>query len=251
MPHVNNFDSLDQLCEQARHQFRGHNSRKQSEIDTVFTLCFDVLKSIGKFKAPGEWTDSKESWIVSVLIQSVETLLAMYYLSESGFWDNALALNRNFSELLVLAIAIGYDDQCFIDWKNGRSNFNSFDKIFKRATNSPKVPATEKLLLPHLHRYWIESSQIRSHNIRLDSIRTLVKEGQISFEPKVATPDFQEKRMNTIRNMLLDVVSLLLGIFDYYPVVAAKKSEFPEAPNIIARWGQCFQNQTWKNEQTA
>ena len=250
MPDINNFDSLDKLCQQARHQFRGHNSRKQSEIDTVFTLCFDVLKSIGKFKPPGEWTDSKETWVVSVLIQSIETVLAMYYLSESGFWDNALALNRNYSELLVLSIAIGYDDQCFMDWKMKRSNFNTFHKIFKRATNSPKVPAVEKSLLPHLKRYWIESSQIRSHNIRLDSIRTLVKGGQIAFEPKVATAEFHEKRLNTIRNMLLDVVSILLGTFDYYPVVAARKSEFPEAPNILARWKQCWQNQTWQNEET-
>ena len=203
-----------------------------------------------KFKQPGEWADSKEEWVISVSIQSIETLLAMYYLSESGFWDNALALNRNSSELLVPLVAIGYDDQCFKDWKNKRSNFNTFDKILKKATDTPNVPATERSLLSHLKRYWIESSQIRSHNIRLDSIRILANQGQIGFEPKVATPEFHEKRLNTIRNMLIDVVSILLGIFDYYPVVAAWKSEFPEAPNILARWKQCSQNQTWQNEET-
>ena len=108
----------------------------------------------------------------------------------------------------------------------------------KRATDSPNVPATERSLLPHLKRYWIESSQIRSHNIRLDSIRTLANQGQIRFEPKVATLEFHEKRLNIIRNMLIEVVSILLGIFDYYPLVAVRKSEFPEAPNILASWKQ-------------
>ncbi len=250
MPAINTFQDLDKLCQQARQHFRNHLSNKQDEIADVFNLFFDILKSIGKFKTPEEWRESRQEWTIALLVQSIETILGMYYLTESGFWDNALVLKRNFSEILTTAIAIGYDDQCFIDWKHRRQNCDTFEKIFKRATKSAQVPATEKTLLPHIKRYWEESSQLFSHNINPNNIRTLVKEGQIRFEPKTANAWFQERRMNTIRNMLLDVISVMVGVFDYASIAASRKPEFPEAPSIIERSNRYFQNEKWKKEET-
>jgi len=250
MPEATSFGSIDALCQQARANFRTHSSRKQKEIDMVLTLCFEVVSSISKLKTPDEWKDSREEATLAVLFQSIETVLAMHYLSESGFWDNALVLKRNFSELLLIAIAIGFDQQCFIDWKHGRANFDSFERIYKRVEQSSNVPEIEKSLLPHLKRYWSESSQLFSHNMSRKSIRTFVKDGQIHFEPKSASADFQEKRMNTIRNMLLDVISILLGIFQYDKRTFERRADFPEAPGIISRCNECFQNHVWKSEKT-
>jgi len=186
-----------------------------------------------------------------VLIQAVETVLAMYYLSESGFWDSSLALKRNFSELLLTGIAIGYDVQCFRDWKCERDSFNDFNKILSRVQSSTNIPDIEKSLPPHLKRYWIESSQFFSHNIRPRSIRTLPKDGQFKYEPKVVKIEFREKRLHTIRNMLIDIISISCGIFKYDAVVRRSKSQFPEAPQIIARCNKCMQNEEWKKQKTA
>lgn len=251
MADVRTLDDIDALCREAREYFRGHSSEKQKEVDGVFTLCFDVFRSVRRFKNPDEWKGSREEWTLALLVQSIETVLAMYYLSESGFWDNALVLKRNFAELLLAAIAIGYDEQCFIDWKNERENVDSFGKLLKRVTQSSGVPELEKSLLPHLNRYWTQSSQLFSHNIRPRSIRTLVKDGQIKFEPKTAATEFQKKRINTIRNMLLDVISVTLGVFKYDDVVGERVADFPEAPEIIERCNLYFNNQSWRNEDTA
>jgi hypothetical protein len=251
MSEVRAFEDLDRLCLEARKHFRSHALQDQGDVESVFNLCFDLYRSIGKFKKPEEWKDSREEYTLSVLIQTIETVLAMYYLSESGFWDNALALKRNVSELMLTAIAIGYDSQCFIDWKNERDSFSDFNKVLSRVQDSTNVPDIERSLVPHLKRYWIESSQFFSHNIRMRSIRTLPEVGQFKFEPKLADVEFQGERLHTIRNMLLDVISISLGIFEYGAVTKRRKPEFPEAPQIIARCNKCMQNEDWKKQRTA
>lgn len=252
MSEVKVFGDLDRLCLEARKHFRDHLLQSQEDIESVFNLCFDLYRSIGKFKKPEEWQNSREEHTLSILIQTIETVLAMYYLSESGFWDNSLAFKRNVAELMLIAIAIGYDSQCFVDWKNERESFGDFNKILSRVQGSTNVPDIEKQqLLPHLKRYWIESSQLFSHNIRLRSIRTLPKGGQFKFEPKIAEVEFQEKRLHTIRNILIDVISISLGIFAYGEVAKQRRSEFPEAPQIISKCNKCMQNEEWKKQETA
>lgn len=251
MAEVKAFGDVDRLCLEARKHFRSHPLQSEAEVERVFNLCFDLFRSIGRFRKPEEWKDSKEEYTLSVLIQAVETVLAMYYLSESGFWDNSLALKRNFAELLLTGIAIGYDVQCFVDWKYARDSFNDFNKILSRVQSSTNIPNIEKSLLPHLKRYWIESSQLFSHNISPRSIRTLPKDGQFKFEPKLAEIEFQEKRLHTIRNMLIDIISISCGTFEYDAVVRRSKSQFPEAPQIIARCNKCMQNEDWKKQETA
>lgn len=251
MPEVKAFGDLDRLCLEARRYFRSHSLQSQTEVEDTFNLCFDLYRSIGKFKKPEEWKGSREEYTISVLIQLIETALAMYYLSESGFWDNALVLKRNVAELMLIAIAIGYDKQCFVDWKHERDCFDDFNKILKRVQSSTDIPATEKILVPHLKRYWIESSQLFSHNTRLKSIRALPKMGQFKFEPKTATGEFQEKRLRTIRNILINVISISLGIFEYDTVVRHNKPQFPEAPQILERCNKCMQNKDWKKQETA
>lgn len=250
MSEIHSFKELDRLSIEARGFFRKNLDETQQEFEELFSFCFKLLKSITKFYTPDEWKDSRQEYSLGVLMQSIETVLAMYYLTESGFWDNSLVLKRNFAELLSVAIAIGYDNQCYIDWKNNRDCFNSFSKIAKRIEQSNDIPEIDKKFLPLLKKYWGESSQTFSHNVSFDSIRTLVKSGQIKFEPKTATPSFQQKRLRTFRNMVLNIISLLLGIFNYGVVAEYRKEEFPEVLEIIRQSNIFFSNNDWKEQET-
>lgn len=248
MTELSDFDSLERLVEQDREHYHAHSARKKAEINMIFSLLLDIFGSIHKLYSDEQLKDSQEEAALGVLVQAVETVLAMFFLAESGFWTNSLSLKRNYTELLLAAIAIGYDRQCFIDWKHERANFDSFDKMYKRVARSNSVPQEEKSLLPLLKSYWSESSQRFSHNIKRGSIRTLIKDGQVHFEPKIVTVEFQEGRMNTIRNMLLNVVSVLLGVVQFGRRAFEVRAHFPEGKAIIDRANECFQNQTWKNE---
>lgn len=246
-----NLESIARLRAEAVRQFGAGRGAKTSELDEVFTMFCDAVGSLGRLYAPEELEGTQREAAVSVLVQAVETVLAMYFLSESGFWDNALALKRNYSELLAVAIAIGYDQRCYVDWKNERSNLSSFAKISKRVQASPSVPDVWKSLLTLLATYWTESSQRFSHHVGRRSIRTVVQGGQVYFEPKVATHQFQEARMNALRNMLLNVVSILMGVTDFGRVAYEKREELPEAANVMVRANACLGNEAWKSELTS
>ena len=209
-----------------------------------------VFRSLGRLYSPGQLDGTRQEATIGVLVQATETVFAMYFLTRDGFWDEALVLRRNYSELLAVAMAIGYDQECFTDWKHERPNFASFEKICSRVEQSDNVPGIEKGLLPLLKRYWAESSQQFSHRVRRSSVRTMVKDGQIRFEPKVASYDFQETRMNALRNMLQNILSVLLGVTDFGRLCEGAQERFPEGAAIIARANECFLNAVWRGEKT-
>lgn len=245
------FASIEAICEQAREQFRSCAAPKAGEIDKVFALFIDVFHGIGALYSAEELAGSRQEAAIGVIVQAVETVLAMYFMAEDGFWTTSLALKRNYTELLLVAIAIGYDQQCYVDWKHERDSFASFAKIYRRVEQSEHVPSMEKGVLPLLKSYWAESSQLFSHNVQRSSVRTLVRDGSVGFEPKVATCDFQERRMATIRNMLVNVLSVLFGITDFGRRAYERREKFPGGARIIAAANACFQNQAWKNARTA
>lgn len=251
MAEVNTFEEIEKLMQEAETAFRKDEATEFGNVAHVFSTIFSTLRSVAKFHPPEEWKDSREEYVLAVLIQALETVLAMYSLSKNGFWDNALVLKRNYSELLAVAIAVGYDKQCFIDWKNDRDQMKGFDKICRRINESESVPEVpEKQLLKILQKYWNESSQTYSHNTALTSIRTIVADGQVKFEPKVSTSDFRNCRLRTVRNMLINIQSILLGIFDYGSVTEMRKDEFPEALAIIDDSNRIFSNLDWREQET-
>ena len=128
--------------------------------------------------------------------------------------------------------------------------FASFEKIYRRVEQSESVPLVDKELLPLLKSYWAESSQVFSHSVKRSSIRTLVNGGEINFEPKVVTCNFQQGRTRTIRNMLMNVLSVLLGLTDFAHRAYGRRASFLEGAQIIARANACFQNENWRNEPT-
>ena len=250
MPEPVDFASLEVLCDQARAHFRSHEGDRAKEIDQVVVLLLDVLQSVGRLYTVDELQGSKEEAAMGVLVQALETVLAMYFLSQDGFWDNALALKRNYAELLIVALGIGHDQLIFVDWKRGRNSVNSFEKVVRRMEASTDVPSEEKSVLPLLKRYWRESSQSFSHNVTSSSIRTSIVDGQVHFEPTTASAEFQHRRMCLLRNMLLNLVAALLGVIRFETRAHGKRRSFPEGASIAARARDCFRNEQWKAEQT-
>jgi len=249
MPEISNFKELNELVVGARKFFHENSGQSQKEFEEVFFHCFEVFKSITKFYKPEAWRGIRQECVLGILIQSIETILAMYYLAESGFWQNSLVLKRNYVELISVAIVIGYDNQCYVEWKHNRDCFGDFTKISKRIRDSACIPDIEKELLPILKKYWCESSNLYSHNVSPQSIRAMAVSGQIAFEPKTVKVDFQQERLGALRNMLLNILSLILGIFDYGGIAESRKKEFPEALELIRKSNVFLNNEKWKRQE--
>jgi len=245
------FSAIVTICNQAREQFRSYKQPYESDINKVFSLFIEVFQGIGILYSAEELAGSRQAAAIVVIVQAIEIVLAMYFMAEDGFWDTSLTLKRNYTELLLVGIAIGYDQQCYIDWKHERDNFDSFTKIYRRVEQNNLIPSPEKDLLPVLNKYWIESSRLYSHNIKRSSIRTMLAEGNIGLEPKVATNTFQEERTRTIRNMLVNIVSVLIGITDFARRAYEYREKYPQGARIISIANECFQNNAWKNQHTS
>lgn len=255
-PHSNisSLSELDDFVLSARSSFRSQAINKQKELERVFNLLFRLLRSIGKYKSLGTWEDSREEYVIKTLLKANQVILGMYYLSESGFYDLALSLRRNFTELILVAVAIGCDYKSFVDWRNDRNNLQDVHKIAERIKKSASVPDGAKQILPPLLKYWNESSQLHSHQIKKKSIEEGIKiqGGDVSLGSHIATENFQEKRLNTLRNMWLNIIMVLLGVFKYSQISTAPehKDRFPEAQELIEEYME-FQKDPLKSEPTA
>lgn len=246
---IYDFDKLDSFVLSARSYFRKTSKNKRSEIESLFNLFLNFVKSIRKFKTPDKWKNSREEFFLGCLFKSLQMLLGIYYLCESGFFDLSLALKRNYVELTLVCIAIGYDEQCFIDWKNKRDNFDDAHKIAKRIKQSQKVPEIEKQLIPKFLQYWNESSQTDSHQLNMKNIEGIIKDGEINFGTRIIKEDIQNMRLNTIRNMTFNIISILLGVFNYGEVTKADHEKYPEALGLMAEFNSYFKLLS-KNEPT-
>ena len=250
MAEIKRLSDVETVIQEARDHFKKSSRQVHSELDEVFFFTLKLLKSVSKFYTPEKWTSSREGHVLAVLSQCIETLLAMYVLSESGFWTNSLVLKRNCIELMCVFIAIGYDNQCYIDWKHGRDNFSGFKKILKCINLSNCIPELDKNQVALLKKEWEKSSDLYSHYIGIRSIRTKVESGFIKFEPKVAGSDFQDKRLCFFRNMFINLMSIVMGVFDYGGTTERRKGEFPEALDIIAHANLWFQDEKLRQQKT-
>jgi len=251
MGNISSFSEFDSFVVSAREYFRQQAKQKQNEVGDTINLCFNFFKSVGKSREPKEWENSREEDVIKVLIKAIQVIFGMYYLSESGYYDLALSLKRNFTELLLVAIAIGYDKQNYIDWKNDRDNFQDVHKIGKKLFSSDNIPQPEKDLIPILLKYWDESSQLHSHQISKKAVEGGIKinNGDITLGSHIVKEEYQIMRLNTLRNMALNVITILLGVFDYGNLAEANRSKFPEAPGLIARYNN-FQQSELKSQPT-
>lgn len=238
MDSVSTFSEFDSFVVSAREYFRKHAKQKQDEVEDTFDLCFSFFKSIGKSRNPKEWKNSREEDVIKILTKALQVVFGMYYLSESGYYNLALSLKRNFTELLLVAIAIGYDQLSHIDWKNDRDDFRDVHKIGKKLLSCSRIPQPEKELIPILLKYWDESSQLHSHQVTKKAVEEGIRinDGGITLGSHIVKEEFQIKRLNTLRNMALNMTTILLGVFDYGNLAQSNKPMFPEALGLIAKY---------------
>jgi hypothetical protein len=149
MYEANTLQEINKSVQDARNLFYENLDESQKELEEIFTYTYKLFQSVSKFYQPNGKLGKRYDYILSILMQSIETLLAMYYMIESGFGRNSLTLRRNYVELMMTSIAIGYDNQCYIDWKNNRGSMRGFNAISKRIEESNSVPDLEKkIILP-------------------------------------------------------------------------------------------------------
>lgn len=234
---VFSFGDLDRQVNAARRSFRELAEPQRREIEETVGLLFLFLRSIGKFKTSEEWKGSRDEDVLMILIKSLQTTIGMLYLSESGFYEMALVLKRNYSELMLQAIAVGSSDDLYVNWKHHRKPFDSFHKIARAIEAGRSVPGDPRAdLAKLLVRYWNESSALHSHQLGKEAVQDALKEGKLQLGPFIKTEEFQAARLRTVRNMCLNVLSLLIQSFDYGGYTAANRGRFPEAPALISRF---------------
>jgi len=107
MSDVAAFREILDLCDQVRANCRRTTADKTPELEIPFGLLVDLIGSLRYLYALDELKASQREAALEVLMQALETTLGMYFLSEDGFWPGALALKRNYTELLAVAVAIG------------------------------------------------------------------------------------------------------------------------------------------------
>ena len=229
---VNEFADIDALILQARAAFR--DNKGLGEIEKVFDLYFAFARSIGKFQSQKDWEGGRDEYIIKILSKAIQSLLGMLYLSESGFYDLALSLERNYIELLLIAIAVGYDDRNFTDWERGASDFRNAHKVAKKITASANVPAPEKEIVTHLTKEWETASSRYAHELHIGNVEEIIQSGEIHLGVVIADEAMRAKRLETIRSMALNVITVLVGVFRYDTVTIKDKKRFPEALTLIA-----------------
>ena len=234
---VFSFGDLDRQVNAARRSFRELAEPQRREIEETVGLLFLFLRSIGKFKTIEEWKGSRDEDVLMILIKSLQTTMGMLYLSESGFYDMALVLKRNYSELMLQAIAVSSSDDLYVKWKHHRKPFDDLHKI-ARAIEAERSALGDLRadLAKQLVTYWNESSALHSHQLGKKSVEDALKEGKFRLGASIATEEFQAGRLRTVRNMCLNVLSLLIQSFDYGGHAAVNADRFPEAPALISRF---------------
>ena len=110
---LNDIDKFtDETEEYTRAIFDKHN--KWQNINKAFEIYFSFLKSITKNMNFDDARNSNLHYKIGISIKSVRMLLPYFYLSIKGFYDEANILVRNFVELSLVLIDVGYNSQSLI-----------------------------------------------------------------------------------------------------------------------------------------
>ena len=230
LPDVDKF--TDETEEYTRKILSKYN--KWQGIDKTFKVFFSFLKSVTKNLDFHDAKNSNLHYKIGVSIKSIRILLPYFYLSLKGFYDEANILIRNFVELSLVLIDIGYNNQSLIFWKNGKSGeFSEINNILKRIEkNKDNIPELDLKAADYLKSKYHQLSGEFSHELRLQNIEKLFKsDGSVKFSDR-ANEDFTLKRADSFKALILNATSLLIGVTNYSSLVNSNPSQYPEAMNL-------------------
>lgn len=212
--------------------FSKHN--KWKDINRAFEVYFSFLRSITKNLDFNNAKNSNLHYKIGISVKSVRILLPYFYLSIKGFYDEANILIRNFTELSLVLIDIGYNNQSLIYWKNGKpGEFSEISNVLKRISgNRNAIPEVDLKAVDYLKTKYHQLSQEFSHELRLQNIEKIFKlDGSIKFSDR-ANEEFTLKRAESFKALILNATSLLIGVTDYSSMVRANPVGYPEAVGL-------------------
>lgn len=208
--------------------------KRWQSINKAFEVYFSLLKSVTKNLNFHDAKNSNLHYKIGVSIKSVRLLLPYFYLSIKGFYDEANILVRNFVELSLVLIDIGYNDQSLIYWKNGKSGeFSEIDNVLKRIDkNKDSIPKIDLRAVDYLKSKYNQLSQEFSHELRLQNVEKIFKsDGSVKFCDR-ANEEFTLKRTDSFKALILNATSLLLGVTNYSSLVNSNPSQYPESMKL-------------------
>lgn len=222
----------DETEEYTRAIFGKHN--KWQNINKTFEIYFSFLRSLTKNIDFANAKNSNLHYKIGISVKSVRILLPYFYLSIKGFYDEANILIRNFTELSLVLIDIGYNNQSLIYWKNGKPGaFSEINDVLKRISdNKYAIPEVDLKAVDYLKTKYYQLSQEFSHELRLQNIEKIFKlDGSIKFSDR-ANEEFTLKRVESFKALILNATSLLIGVTNYSSLVNSNPSKYPEAVEL-------------------
>lgn len=228
--------------EYTRLLFKKYN--KWDDLNKAFSIYFSFLKSIIKNVDFSNAKKSKLHYKIGISLKSLRILLPYYYLSIKGFYDEANILIRNYVELSLVLIDIGYNDQSLVYWKNGKSGeFSEIKNVIQRIdSNIDNIPAIDLKAVSYLKSKYHQLSQEFSHELRLGNVEKIFKtDGSVSFSDR-ANEEFTLTRAESLKALVLNATSLLIGVTEYSTLVNSSLSQYPEAIKLKKEF-EGFQDQ--------
>lgn len=231
-----NFRELDNFVQETRKIFRDRVADKRNASASAISLCYKLFLHIPELVSPTEREVAK----IGALSKSMQMILGICYLSESGFYNLVGPLLRNYIELYATLIAIGFDSQCFIDWNNKRTNIRDFGRLVKRIKQSAQIPSVYKDDLQFLSNLWAKISSVHSHQLSPESFKGGFVDGSFVIGVHRASDEDQRKRLNLITVLCLNLSSLFLALYNFREIASEQPARFPTSNKLLEVYDDLF-----------
>lgn len=236
MSEVNTFAEYNNLVSSARESFNSLATEQHKLFSDTFNIFIKFFRSFSGIVSPEEFPDSQTEHFLLVVIAALESVMVMFYTDESGFYETTYAHKRNYLELLLIAIAIGFDNQCYIDWKNERKSMHKPHHVGKRIKELPKIKEWTKELSQHVLTLWNKNSSIHSHKMKASSIKKHEEPFSFRLGVDIINEEYQGKRMEEKYKMICNLINLSLPFFDYENLVKTQADKFPEGKTLLKQY---------------
>lgn len=224
---IGSFGDFDKLVAQARASFAAHAQAARTRFVEASDLFFEFFAIVADAFPEATWAGGREEGLSKILSKAFSKTLAAWYLSESGFYEDARQIMRNVVELHGILMCVGRSDANYARWKEGSKPFHgsgNFLAILKCAESIPGLEDAERDFLRFLKSQWLKLSDEVSHETKREAVEPYARSRQLRFRIDVVKEVFQEKRINALTS---SVLSLLRGAFFAYrlEVVAQSRPE--------------------------
>ena len=227
------FEDIDKFTSETEEYSRNIFSSRNdwNKLNDLLKTYTGFLQSATKDTGSEAARDSGLHYKVGISVKSVRVLFPYLYVSIKGFYDEANAFVRNFVELSLILIDIGYNNESLVYWKNGKpGEFSDIKSVLKRIDkNKDNIPKVDWGAVRYFKDKYYQISQDFSHELKLQNIEKIFKlNGSVKFSDR-ANEEFTIMRMKSFQSLILNAISLLVGVTNYSELVNRNSSNYPEA----------------------